>query len=813
MKRIDFNQDWTCKGLTRDTGEIPVTLPHDAMISEPRNLTSRGEGNIGWYVGGDYEYRKVFTAPGEWKGQKVLLEFEGVYREAEVYVNGEKAAFRPYGYTNFYVDVTDRLKYGEENEIRVLAKNADQPNSRWYSGTGIYRPVWAWIGGEKHIPVNGVRIRTLAYQPAQIEIRIKTSCPGEVKVEILDEDQVVAAQTVPAKAGVSKKTGEGGAALRIYVPDAKLWDCNTPNLYTCRVTFGDDVVEGTFGIRLLEWNSQVGFAINGKRLIIRGACIHHDNGLLGACAFPEAEERRVRILKESGYNALRSAHNPCSKAILDACDRQGMLMMDEYVDVWYIHKTRYDYASEMTEWWKKDLKDMVDKDYNHPCVILYSTGNEVSETAQEKGIKLAGELTRFLHRADGTRLVTCGINIFFNFLSSIGLGVYSDDKAEKEAENAEKEAAEAAGNAPEKKRHVGSDFYNTLATVMGDYFMKVGAALPFCDWKTRGAYANMDIAGYNYGIFRYEHDLKEYPNRLILGSETFAKDAMLFWEKAKLNNRIIGDFVWTGMDYIGETGDGPAEYADYKSEDPSTRMTGGNGRVDLIGRRRTEAAFTLVAFEQETGPFLAVNPVYEDEKLQLTGWQITKGLESWSWRGCAGKKATVEVFARADSVELLVNGQSVGRQKMKKGKCRMTFRTPYQDGEITAVSYDENGQEIARQTLKTAGEETKLRVEPEESAVKPDGLCFIDLRYTDAEGIWKPMEKHTLGVTVENGKLAGLGSADPYVKGNYTDDTVKTYFGEAMAIVRADGSGPVKVTVADETNNITIEIPLEKCIS
>ena len=825
MQKIDFNKGWMCKCLTRDEAAYPVTLPHDAMLSEPRTQESTGEGNIGWYIGGDYEYTKKFTVPKEYENQKVLIEFEGVYHNAEVHINGKKVAGRPYGYTNFYINTDGFFKFGEENEVKVIAHNADQPNSRWYSGTGIYRPAYLHIGGEKYIPVNGVKIRTLSYNPAQIEVAVKTSAPGEVSLEIefegkrvltaIGESKAVAAQNNETKntsAASEKPAKEYQAVFLLDVPNAKLWDTEHPSLYTCKAVFGEDEVTETFGIRELVWNPQVGMTINGKRVILRGACFHHDNGVLGACTYPEAEERKMRIFKENGYNAVRSAHYPCSKALLDACDRVGMLMMDEYVDVWYIHKTKYDYANQLAGWWKQDLKDMVDKDFNHPSVIMYSTGNEVAETAQKKGIALTGEMTNYLHSLDSTRPVTCGINIFFNFLSSIGLGVYSDDKAEKSAENAEKFAAEQAKKAaaakPEKKKKpVGSEFYNTLACLVGDYFMKCGATLYPCDLKTRDAYANMDIAGYNYGIFRYKHDLKKYPNRLILGSETFCKDAYSFWEIAKKNKRIIGDFVWAGWDYIGEVGDGAAEYSDYKFEDPSTRMTGGNGRIDLNGKPRAEAAYTRVAFERETGPFIAVDPVYQKEKLRLTGWQLTKALESWAWGGCSGEPAKVEVYARAAQVELFINGKSVGKKNVKK--CRANFNTTYEDGEITAVSYDEKGKEINRYSLQTAGKETILQVRPEEKSVKPEGLAFVQLQYMDTKGIWKPMEKHNLKVTVENGILKGLGSPAPYVKGNYTDDTVATYYGEAMAVVQADGNGPVKVTVTDETRSYVAEIPCE----
>lgn len=810
MKKIDFNEGWTCRCMTRDEQEYAVTLPHDAMIREPRNELSKGEGNTGWYIGGDYEYKKRFVMPKEAEGSDILIEFESVYHNAEVFINGTKAAFRPYGYTNFYVDTKGLLTFGAENEIRVIAHNSDQPNSRWYSGAGIYRPVYLWTGKDAYIKVNGVKIHTVSCSPAVIEAAVCVSGTGSGTIEICDGSKIAA--SCPFEISAENQTDPAQAKMTITVPDAQLWSPECPKLYTCRVRFGEDTVEEAFGIRLLKWNETEGFTINGRRTILRGACIHHDNGILGACAYPQAEERRVRILKENGYNALRSAHNPCSKALLDACDRLGMLMVDEYVDVWYIHKTENDYVNYLQKWWKQDLKDMVEKDYNHPSVIMYSTGNEVSETAQKKGIELTGKFTDYLHKLDGTRPVTCGINIFFNFLSSIGLGVYSDDKAKKNADAAEK-AAQAAkkeketGTA-ERRKPVGSEFYNTLACMMGDYFMKFGATLYPCDVKTRDAFANMDIAGYNYGIFRYQHDLKKYPKRLILGSETFCKDAYSFYEIAKRNPRIIGDFVWAGMDYIGETGDGAAEYQDYKEENPACRMTGNNGRIDLLGRPRAEAAFTKVAFEQDMGPFIAVDPVYQKEKLQLTGWALTKALESWSYRGCSGQEAKVEVYARAAKVQLLINGKSVGIKQMKKNKCRVIFHVTYEDGEITAISYDQSGKEIGRRSLKTAGKETQLRIQPEEAQIRPNGLGFIWLRYTDEEGILKPMEKHMLKVEVEHGQLAGLGSANSYVKGNYTDNTVRTYYGEALAVVRADGTGTVKVTVTNQEKKKSVEIPL-----
>ena len=554
-----------------------------------------------------------------------------------------------------------------------------------------------------------------------------------------------------------------------------------------------DQEEVIFGIRTLKWDEENGITINGERVILRGACIHHDNGVLGACCYPDAEARKIRILKENGYNAIRSAHNPCSKALLEACDRQGMLVMDEFVDVWYIHKTEYDYVNYFKEWWKQDLKDMVEKDFNHPSVILYSTGNEVSETAQKKGIHLTKTMTEYLHRLDDSRPVSCGINIFFNFLSSIGFGVYSDKKAKKEAEQAEKTKGK------KKKKAVGSQFFNDLAGLMGSGFMKTGATFYGCDVKTRGAFANMDIAGYNYGIKRYQHDLKKYPDRLILGSETFCDDAYTFWEMAKKNPRIVGDFVWAGMDYLGEVGVGSWEYRDYAPEfnhGPGW-ITAGSGRIDLTGKPLAEAGYTKTAFELTNRPVIAVRPVnHTGEKHSPSAWKMTNAIESWSWEGYEGKVAEVEVYARGARVDLFLNGKKVGSNTLKNS-CDTRFKVEYQPGMLETVVYNQKGKEISRNTLYTAGKETELRAIAEEQSVQKDHLAFIRLQYTDKTGTVKPLKRGILKVSVKGGKLLGLGNACPYNEIGYCTNETDTYWGEALAVVQADGSGDVVLEVQE----------------
>lgn len=780
MRAIDFNAGWTCRHLNGGEAPRPVSIPHDAMMEEKRTPEAAGGINTGWYEGYDYVYEKRFTPDASWEKKALLLEFEGVYRKAEVWLGDEKLAYRPYGYTNFYVNLTGKLRFGQENALRVIARNADQPNSRWYSGAGIYRPVTLHVGDAAHILVNGLRVRTLSVNPghpARVEVKVMTSAPGEVRVEVMDGEAVVAG---------GKQHSDGVATMTLEVPGARLWSVETPNLYRCRAVFENDEAETTFGIRTLAWGKD-GILINGERVIVQGACVHHDHAMLGARCYADAEERRVRLLKQNGYNALRSAHNPCSKALLNACDRLGLLVMDEYIDHWYIHKTEYDYVTDFDAWWRQDLTDMVEKDYNHPSVILYSTGNEVSETAQPRGIALTRELTDFLHGLDPTRPVTCGVNIFFNFLSSIGFGVYSDEKARKEAERAEKNKGKNQN--PKKKKAVGSQFFNDMAGLLGDEFMKRGATLHGCDVKTRDAFANMDIAGYNYGIYRYRHDLKKYPERLILGSETFCNDAYRFRELAKRNPRIVGDFVWAGMDYLGEVGVGSWEYGDYAPQFSGIGwVAAGSGRIDLTGKPLCEALYTRVALEQEAGPYIGVRPVnHTGDKHSPSAWKMTNAQASWSWNGCDGKLANVEVYARAAEVELLVNGESVGRKRMKND-CIAKFTCTFKPGYVEAVAYDEAGRETGRARLTTAGEETVLLAEPEEAAVRAGHLCFIRLRYADKAGITKPLERGILRIAVKGGRLLGVGSACPYYERSYLGSETDTYFGEALAVVMADGS-------------------------
>lgn len=795
MRKVSFNTGWKCARKGTDN-YIDVTIPHDAMLLDERSDDSIGGTNIGWFEAHDYTYVKTFFIPANEKDLVHYLEFEGVYHKATVYVNGQKAVYHDYGYTGFTVELDKYLRYDAENEIRVEAVNSDQPNSRWYSGTGIYRPVWMYSVPKEYILHEGIRVRTEDYKNKKLHIEVLTNASGRVRMEIVDNGKVI--KTID---DLEAEYSDGSYVCECNVCETslELWSPKKPRLYDLRVYFGEDMVEDRFGVREITATPQVGFCINGERVILRGACIHHDNGILGACAYDFAERRKIRLLRKNGYNAIRSAHNPCSKAMLRACDEMGMLVMDEYVDVWYIHKTKYDYAGKVESNYKEDLMSMVSKDYNHPSVIMYSTGNEVSETAQKRGIKLCGDMTDYLHEIDPSRPVSCGVNIFFNFLSSMGFGVYSDKKAE----------AEVSGN--KKKKAVGSEFFNNLAGILGADFMKCGATIYPCDVKTRDAYANMDIAGYNYGIFRYKHDLKKYPERLILGSETFCADAFDFWKIAKKEPRIIGDFVWAGMDYLGELGVGAWEYEEYAPDFSHGKgwLTAGSGRIDLTGKPLAEMTYTKVAFGIEKLGLAVVPLNGVGKKHSPSAWKMSNAIESWSWRGYEGIKTRAEVYSRAARVELWLNGQKIGEKKPDK-HARCYFDVIYQNGELTAKSFDKEGRLLAEKTLKTGGTAVEIRAEAEQKSIKAsDGLAYIRLKYTDEKGEVLPLIRGEITVSVENGELIGLGSACPYYEKSYKSNTADTYYGEALAVIKPEKTGKIVVKARSEYGDAETEVEVE----
>ena len=537
MKRLDWNKNW--QFFRQDCPEQVRTLdlPHDAMLEEPRCQENPGQSAGAYFAGGRYHYEKTFAWSPDWAGKEIWLQLEGVYQTAEVTVNGREAARVTNGYTTTEVCITSLLREGE-NTLCVEADNSRQPNSRWYTGAGLYRPVWLWVLEPGGLPLHGVKVTTLNLDPARVEVTVAHQ-RGQARVEILDGQTVVAAGR--------------GDRVELTVPDARLWSAGQPNLYRCRVTLEEDGAvlgrqEVTFGLRMLSWSAE-GFFVNGQRTLLKGGCLHHDNGLLGACAYEEAEWRRVRIMKEAGFNAIRSAHNPCSRAMLEACDALGMYVMDESWDMWYRHKNKYDYAEFFPEHWQEDLTTLVERDYNHPGVVLYSIGNEVSEPASEQGLAQEKAMVELLHRLDPTRPVTGGFNLTILANAAKGQLLYNEEGGLNQ-DNAGSMTGEQDAPAPQPPKEMNSTLFNQMIQQVGTG-MNHAADSDEADRAISPALDLLDIAGYNYASGRYPLEGEKHPDRVILGSETFPHEIYQNWQMVQQYPYLVGDFMWTAWDYLG----------------------------------------------------------------------------------------------------------------------------------------------------------------------------------------------------------------------------------------------------------------------
>ncbi|MDE5933069.1 MAG: DUF4982 domain-containing protein [Lachnospiraceae bacterium] len=772
MFRQSFNKGWSFYKAGKEDRRA-VTLPHDAMLEEKRTADAPG-GSAGAYFHGDvYTYEKEFEAPKEWESQHILFQFEGVYRNAKVFLNDKEAGGAAYGYIPFFVCADGLLQYGGKNTIRVVADASRQPDSRWYSGGGIYRPVWLWTGEKESIEPEGIRISTLSYNPARILVEVRHN-GGDVGVEILDKD------------GKTAASGTGGKQ-KMEIPNAALWSDEMPNLYTCRVRLSKDgtvtdTAETTFGIRKVEWSSK-GLRINGKDTLLRGGCIHHDNGILGAAAYAESEERRVRILKESGFNALRISHNPASAALLEACDRYGMYVMDETWDMWFHHKNKYDYASDWRENYQYDLKALVARDFNHPSVLMYSIGNEVSEPAKEEGLAVIQEMVEYLHAEDPNRAVTGGFNLMIIASAKKGGGIYNEEGGRKN----DNDKAMSGMN---------STVFNMVTNMVGTG-MNRSANSRKADMATAPALDLLDIAGYNYASGRYPLEAKAHPQRVIIGSETFPQDIAKNWKMVKEYPYLIGDFMWTAWDYLGEAGLGAWAYTpDGKGfNKPYPWLLADCGALDILGNPNGELYLAQAAWGMlDSQPAIAVQPVnHPGIKPAKMVWRGTNALPGWSYRGCDGNKAVVEVYSGQPVVELFLNGKSLGKKKVKD--CKAIYKTRYQTGELRAAAYDASGRMQGESKLVSAAGPLQIQAIADKKTVKPGELLYLDIRLTDADGIVEANADTTLTVEAKGGELLGFGSANPRTEERFESGKYTTYYGRAQAVVRAGKAGTVAISV------------------
>ncbi|MBD7996709.1 glycoside hydrolase family 2 protein [Arthrobacter sp. Sa2CUA1] len=798
MTRTPFNTGWSYRRKTSIFADVQgqadsghsIRLPHDAIIGLERRADAPSGAAGAYFPDGAFEYRTVLDVPEEWAGKHVALEFEGVYRDAMVYVNGAFAAQRPNGYAAFVVSLDSHLTYGAENTIRVDAR-AHQ-DSRWYSGAGIYREVHLWVSDRMHIlEQGGIRITTpdVDFDRAVISLAATirnsglTTRTATVTTEILDpESRVVASETSPITV---LPQSDGILRQRMYVPNPQRWSVDNPALYSARTRLdglgGEPEIRVThFGIRTLQLDPDNGLRINGETVKLRGACIHHDNGILGAATFADAEERRIRLLKAAGFNAVRSSHNPMSAAMLDACDRLGMLVMDETFDMWTEAKSPFDYALAFPEWWERDVEAMVAGDFNHPSVILYSIGNEIPETGNPIGSQWGRRLAEKIRELDDTRFVTNGINGFVAVLSEMALMMQGTAQVEEDA-------ADGGVNA-----------------LMGDTddFMDQVMVSPLVTDATAESFALLDVVGMNYGDVRYELEAREHPNRIVVGSETFPSRIDANWKLVTGNAHVIGDFTWSGWDYLGEVGVGRVRYEDesqaFDGEYPW--LTSWSADLDMTGSRRPMSFYRETVFGLRTTPYIAVRrPRNHGRSFTLGPWSWTDAVSSWSWNVAQGSPMILEVYSDADEIELQLNGRTVARNPVGSHRAfAADFELPYEQGELTAVAFVA-GAEVGRTALRTASEDIVLDVRLDKPVLElRDGaLIFAEIELRDRDGnlVNDADRPVTVGVSGA-GSLAAFGSGRPATTERFDQDTHGTYDGRVLAIIRPDAPGPVEITVS-----------------
>ena len=764
-----------------------VRLPHDAMIHEQRRADAEGGAEVGYYPGGRYAYRTTWRA-GVDPAPNVALRFEGVQGDSTVSVNGTPVGTLRSGYTEFELSITDHVLWGQDNEVLVDVDNSAQPASRWYPGSGLYRAVSLVFRPAVHFAADGLQLRTKATsnEAAIVEVEYvlvnADAHDTQVVIELSHEGQVVA-----AGAGGGST---GAVTLRIDHPHA--WSAETPHLYelAARLELDGSVADERremVGLRTISVDTHYGLRINGTTVLLRGACIHHDNGVLGAATHRAAEYRRVRLLKAAGFNAIRSAHNPMSRHLLDACDELGMYVLDELADYWVVPKTKHDASWRFRDTWREDADRMVEKDRNRPSVIMYAAGNEIPETATAEGVALTREITEYLHSIDPDRPVTLATNLFLSTLVSMDKSPYKDSPP------VDGESSMA-----------GSTEANVMINQIGR-MMDLVSRLPRADRATRDAFAAVDVAGYNYGLGRYKGDTRRYPERVILGSETLPGDVARAWHLVQENPAVIGDFVWAGWEYLGEAGVAvwvPGKRAGLAK--PFPYLIAGPGMFDLIGQPDITLRLAQAAWGCLDAPAVGVRPVDRSGVAMVrSAWRATDAVESWSWRGCEGRKADVEVYSADDHVALFLNGRRIARRRAgRKQGYLAKFTVPYEPGNLTAIGY-RNGSEVSRTELRSASGELGLRVTSSAGTVIADGadLLFADLAITDRSGVVEMLadEQVVLDVTGP-GELIGFGTAAPASEEAFTGNTRTTFRGRALAIIRPTGKpGLITVSARSQT--------------
>ncbi len=746
-----FNKEWRFHlGDTKeavnpgfnDSRWRQVDLPHDWSIEGKIDQKNPAGNDGGYFPTGLGWYRKAFTLPSSLKGKTVRLYFEGVYERSEVYVNGQRVGGHPYGYSSFFCDITKTAKTGK-NVVAVRVDNSQQKNCRWYSGSGIYRHVWLVATNPVHVADYGVYITTPEINKAVVRTQVrnetKTSREVEVRTTLSSGESVVKKVTVPAD---SCATVEADIALS----NPKLWSPSTPYLYRATVSVTSeskllDKVEQAYGVRTLAFSAEKGMLLNGQPIKLNGACVHHDNGLLGAASYDRAEERKAELLKAAGFNAVRTSHNPPSEAFLDACDRVGLLVIDESFDGWRERKNKYDYSTLFDQWWKTDVQTMVRRDRNHPSIFSWSTGNEVIERKKIEIVTTSKKLADAVKECDPTRPVTSA------------LAAWDKDW----------------------------EIYDPLAATLG-------------------------ITGYNYMIHKAPSDHQRVPDRVMMQTESYPKDAFKNWAMMTDHSYIIGDFVWTGMDYLGESGIGRYWYeGDTPGEHYHRPLFPWHGSycgdIDVTGWRKPISHYRDI-LHQGTGEklYMAVKePDGYKAKISTGLWAVWPTWESWNWPGYEGKPVEVEIYSRYPSVRLYQDGKLVGEKTTGRNEeFKAVFSLPYKEGVLKVEGID-GGKVMETRTLSTAGKPYQIKAVADRTKIHSDGqdLSYVTLEVTDKEGRVVPMADNLLELSVKGaGVLEAAGSADMQDTRGYKTPACKAWKGRALVILKStDKAGKITLTV------------------
>lgn len=775
MKEQLIMNDWTFYPGIPDRFSKPqkvrVDLPHDMMVG--LSQTRQANAASGFYPGCAGTYEKELDIPGEWEGEKVYVEFDGVYMHATVSLNGSQMALHPYGYTPFLVDVTRRVRFGERNRLEVVADSTEAPNCRWYSGAGIYRSVKLLHGPLARIKHWGIFLWTESITQEGAVVS------GEVRVvndrHLPFHGHVSLALSTQNGAKVQARTSiwvepheEAPARFRFVAPDAQLWDVDTPVLYTVTAQLTEknhdtilDSAETRFGIRTVSVDSVHGLRINGKTVKLKGGCLHHVTSPLGAADFDSQTRRVLQAHKEAGYNALRLAHNPPSQRFLDLCDEYGLLVVDEGFDGWHVGKTPHGYHRYFDDWWERDMEAYMLRDRNHPSVVIWSIGNEVFERAGTgNGYRLSQQLAEKARTLDSSRPVMLALCSLWNGL---------DDQDTEELQKRLDKGAEGQNGENAFTREIWAD-------------------------RTESMASPVDVVGYNYMEERYVPDHRLFPHRVICGTESFPMAIDRVWALVERCDHVIGDFTWTSADYIGEAGIGAAVYVD--PDDPENALQDHNSRPypwklaydgdwDILNFPRPQLAYRRIVWGSgET--YIAVRPPKNHGKKELLSpWAWPEVCGSWTYPGFEGKPVSVDVYSPGDRVELFVNGVSVGKAEPRRFTAK--FETVYAPGVIEAVS-SKDGREISRSRVETAGEPVGLVICPESVEAAADGqsLLFAAVELVDDKGRRVPGVQRKLTAQVQGAaRLLSFASAQPLTDENNESGRVTSFDGRAMAILRA----------------------------